>query len=584
MATVMKLSPLNDRDANDWNDVKMQNWRSNLLNAIKRRTVGDVEVLLDSPPGELCDILNTPLIKNDSKPTRRYNGSAESFGSNCTRFSLPIFLAAVHGDAEIVDLLCDNGASIYSKDIEGDNVIHALIWIAAFKSEKEKDLCVMFEKLMTLAGTEEKKKSLLIVEDIDGLRPIELASKLGMFLFILHIMETEGVYKSVSTVSPIARKVTYDVSEYEYLGPKSRALLSPLFFLRQMTDEEMGKEGAVEIFKHPAMTKWIDWKLSRSYKMVVIAFLMLFANALAIFLLDEFGQSDTCPVNSNITVFSIPSALKFTFFYIDVGLELLHVCAIMCFLARRYWIVQRDHPSGVCRLKRPRVLNNGHARLSGGTFFLIHGMKTLSLLTYALVTLSVSNWSEGILGEAMLINRVIIQIMIMLSLLYYVQLFPGIGYTVTGIARCINISSCFLVVFLMFYVAAAAGVWSVARYFCLPVLGYSADSLYSTLLITLNMMDLRDLVGGYAQLPFSLIVIHLFIVCIIATLLLNYLIALLSDVVVKVEDYKTIIYNMSRLNVAIDFMFFPNEFYGLLPESLQWKQASLLIDAEEYTV
>jgi hypothetical protein len=581
----MRVSVLDNDDPKVWSSEKMDGWRTKLCNAIKERDVVDVELLLDSPPGELCDILNTPLIRNDSKPISRHNGRAESFGSNCTRFSLPIILAAVHGDLEIVDLLCDDGASIYSKDVEGDNVIHALIWIAAFKPEKEKDLCVMFEKLMTLASTDENKKRLLIVEDIDGLRPFELASKLGTFLLFGRIVETEGVYKVVVAVSPIARKVRYDISEYESSGPNGRAMLSPLNFLRYMRDDEIEKEGAVEIFKHPAMAKWIDSKLRACYRLAPFPVSNLILCIVALIVSDEFGHSDICPVNKNVTSFGIQSEAKWTIFYSAVIVDFINTVCISWYFIRSIWIVHKEHPSGAMRFFRPRVMTKGRPLLvNSGIFYTCQCMKTLLFVMYAIVTATVTDWGVGKLGEAMLMIRVNIEIAFWWLILYYIQIFPGIGHTITGALRCIRIFLGFLVVFAMFYVAASLGLRSMARYFCLPELGYSSDSMYSTLMIMLNMINMRDLVGGHAKLPVPLMMIHILIVSILAILLLNYLIALISDAVGKVESHRVIIQCVTSFNVALDFMQVQVAVRGLLPKCIQWKQTPFVIDVEEYTV
>jgi hypothetical protein len=567
-------------------DEKLDEWRKRLLCAIKSRGIVDVELLLDNPPGQLSNLLNQPLVLNQNEPVTRYSGNERSFGSRCIRFSVPLIFAALQENKELLHLLHSKGASLTTCDAEGDNILHAIVWLSALNPKKEANLCKMYDTILELSPVPVRKK-LLLLEDIDGLRPLELAARLGTFLLFRKFIETEHVYKFVIDESPIARRVRYDLTEYECSSTNNRRQVTPLLFLRNMLYTDLEKEAAKELLESPLIQKWIDIKLQKVKYHLVMPFIITVLLIVGLMINDN-DQVEICNSNTNVTSVGNHTTGSWLFFYTVVGIEFLYVTSRFAIIIMNRWEAHRSHSSGENRLKRPILLLHSTGVINNTICVCFQIYREITLGVHVILPLLVPNLNQGLLGEFLLWNKINIQLLLWWDLLMYAQVVPGmanVGYIVAGVFRCMGTFAAFMSIFSVFFVSLSEGVRSVAKHYCLSRIGYSAESLYSTFLIMLNMLNPKDVASDASNMPGILIFMHIIVVAFLVILLLNYLIALLTDVVAKIENEKTILAAVTRLQIILDSGETESKLVGILLKFRKKRRdEKFTIECEEYTV
>jgi hypothetical protein len=551
---------------------EIRNWRLKLLRAIKRRDVQVVETLVMSAPGDISQLVNQPLTAATS------SGSSVRYHD---MFSLPIVIAAIHGSEEILDIFYRKGADIFAVEAKGGNIVHALCWAAGYRSASESNICKIYARITDIADTNKNKSRLLHAMDKDGLRPVELASRLGTLMLLGAIFETTGVYRHLISESVIGVRVKYDLSDYETTGPMCRRHVTPLNFLRRILDTDIEKEGAMKALQHPCLHKWVRRKFRR-----YIPFLLFscFLNLLLVFgftMSDEFGHDKSC--NVKILYWNIHGHYKSAVFYSTMGLEIFWAMSLHFMFWRGTWKVHSA--VGLKDLSRPKSMcSNGKQLVSMYIFLVFFSSRSVMVMVYLFIVVCVPDWRDNeAIGTVMLFLRVSIQVQLWWCLLYYIQLLPGIGHLVIGAYRCLGVFTYFLLILAMFFIASAEGIRSVASYYCLGNLGYYIDGYYSTFLMMLNMINPRDLTNHSP--PVALILMHVLIVFVIVILLLNFLIALLSEEVGKIEQCKHVIQTITRLNVCLELDAMYSGISDLLPDCCTRKQREeFTIENDEYSI
>jgi hypothetical protein len=556
-------------------NIAITKWRTSLLKAIKERNVSEVKSLVDDPPGDITQLLSEPLTEPPPGPCRAADNGRSQF-----RFTLPIILAAMHGEVETLDIFFTKGADLYAADWRGENIIHALCWAAGYRPKCEASLGIVYKRIIELAATIENKRKLLYAEDEDSLRPVELASSFGNFLIMNNIFETVGIYKFILSDSPVGQVVQYDLTDYESRGPERRRN-TPLNFIRRTYEGDLEKEGALEILESPILQEWVGRKFKNCIPVIAMEFIVSLILIFGFTIMDDYGHDLSC--SRNVTSFEMPRSMKFATFYFSVAFDLIYSFFAYLALFRGVWKLYRlNHLKHLQR--PPDIQAKGKILVSRFLFIGFYTLRTLLVIFYLVFDVAWSDWREWQLGSSIMLSlRVAIQVQMWWGMLYYIQLLPGIGHLVIAAFRCFAVFLYFIVILLIFFIASAEGIRSVARYYCLGTIGYGHDSYYSTFLMMLNMISPRDLLDQ--STPMAMVLMHFHVVFIVVILLLNFLIALLSEEVGKIEGSKHVIQTITKCNVCIETDLMYDGISELIPDCLKGdKEERFVIEWEEYSV
>ncbi|XP_060606506.1 transient receptor potential cation channel subfamily V member 6-like [Ruditapes philippinarum] len=147
---------------------------------------------------------------------------------------IPLIVAALTLNIKLFDKLIEYGAKIDSQNSKGDNVCHSLIRYANLYPEKINDIMTMVERISGIKA-DKPEENLNKIESIkemsktsaiqssyiwltpnkEGLNPLKLAAQLGQQSIFKFIMEMKGVYCYVNSEDGLFDVELYDVTDID---------------------------------------------------------------------------------------------------------------------------------------------------------------------------------------------------------------------------------------------------------------------------------------------------------------------------------------------------------------------------------
>ena len=199
---------------------------------------------------------------------------------------LPLIVAALTLNVKLFDKLVEYGAKIDSKNSKGDNVCHSLIRYANLYPEKITDIMTMVERVSGIKPdkTEDNPKNVADVKEIsnvstissnhiwlmpnnDGLNPLKLAAQLGQQSIFKFIMEMKGVYCYVNSEDGLFDVELYDVTDIDSTSDFKLINILP------WVDSEQEREGSKQTIsnKIPTLEMIFDSNSTTVFKFIELS-------------------------------------------------------------------------------------------------------------------------------------------------------------------------------------------------------------------------------------------------------------------------------------------------------------------------
>ncbi|XP_064634998.1 uncharacterized protein LOC135492440 [Lineus longissimus] len=210
-----------------------------------------------------------------------------------TLFCRPIIIASSFCSQKCFLQLLKDGADVSQHDINDNNCIHSLVIANSFRREMEESYMRMFECIQDICDVT-TLQSVLMSENSDHMRPLELATRLGTYGLFRAFLETTGVYKKEVASIGIHSRVKYNLLEYEQLKPGNmkRWLRSPLRLLCFMEKDHLNSFLTNGIHKMPCILHWMNTK-EKNNRIYVIIWMIL--RSIYIILLTTMDMSSLKP-------------------------------------------------------------------------------------------------------------------------------------------------------------------------------------------------------------------------------------------------------------------------------------------------
>ena len=485
--------------------------------------------------------------------------ASNHFGHNtmvqCQR---PMTMAFVFGSRRTLAAMLEYGADPLVTESNGDTILHSVTSVASSYPDTEADLSEMYTYFMSLL-TLKQQKELLYKENALGLRPLEDAAQKGCVLLLKSIFKTPGVYLIKETTSGILLSQWYDVTDYESLSSSSRRGKSPLGFLAFMTEKTLEKDGVYDLLYWKPFEHWFRIKLFSNvpwlccwaiYRFLVCLLMMMV-------IVDEGNILSKGGSREN-QAYLYPNA---TFYYCDgyttvsMGKNtLLYVAIFTCIcglIGITFDIVELLY---VLISRRPDFLM---IQLKGGnvtvSFWFYRIAQFLQCFAIVLISSKVSEQKPNQVDIASDIDRLVFIIMAFVSLLFFFEQLPKVGFYIIAIKRMLKDLFYFCVLYVIcvapFVLHFMVLVNTNSAQGCIGQFYNYLTSFYSLFLVMLNIMDFSNF-DLYRNSSVILYLSHILYVTVVGILLINFLIAVMSDSTSRISDRKQILVRLEKLHAV----------------------------------
>jgi hypothetical protein len=149
-------------------------------------------------------------------------------------------------------------------------------------------------------------------------------------------------------------------------------------------------------------------------------------------------------------------------------------------------------------------------------------------------------------------SRIAIRSICWWSILYFIQLVPGADFFIVAVQSMLGILSQFCLIYVLFLIGYTQ-LFMIAininlKHGCAIQFTDVPTAIYSTFISMINMLDFTQF---DVTNPIALYLIHFIYVLFVGILLLNFLVAIMSDRITETSKYKDVILPMQKLSVVM---------------------------------
>ena len=510
-------------------------------------------VMQDSIPSEQLRMLDGHFKYTSGKLAKTFGGDID------VSLALPVAVACCHGSLSILSLMIDAGVELLARDPSGNNIIHTFIDLCVHDRDNLTTIIRSYLKLCTLVPVDVMRDLLLVAEDAEGLRPIETAAKVGAMEMVRVIFDTKGVYLTMEEKRGIYVYQCYDITDYEQPG-SDRYDKSPLALAATMEEEWVSRGQTSKLMRWAPIRQWYHAKGKTNLLPMAIWFLLRLTHFF-FFLVYDMGISRTKMQQkaTGLNLTATDYCLEFTFYQPFEPLDTVLKCYVIG-LAGLVLMFDLIETLVVVCTKRPFSMRCLIRRKDPVVHYVYYRV-CQTLLAICIITIYIISTFKTRYGYLVVdYIRLCAVLLASWSLLYFIQLMPSVGYFVVTIQRMLSDLFHFFIIYVIFLLPFAhlfqMFMNENTNQGCIDYFKDVGVGLYSTFTIMLNMIDLRgfNIIGEKAA---ALYILHFSYVFIIAILLVNFLIAIMSNSVARVAENRSTIMVIERLAVMylVEFRF-----------------------------
>ena len=482
-------------------------------------------------------------------------------------------LAALNNARDVLQVLKDFGFQTTEVNPQGNTFLHCIIAQSSVDGEEYEEIILSTVKLIKFLISPEEYEKVLLTENEDGLRPLELASHLGTFALFHFLFETEGIYKSKIRKYSMYSVEYFDITEYV---TGKRYFKSPIYTMMLLDRSKINDRHLQVAFQSDPMKAWFMAIKYSNIPYVVLLACLRFMH-IASYFVSLFLVKSNFIWSTDASYYQLPSTNFTTNHWDNVtnvtnqGMDDIILLAVLSYsILYSSSVLSFDIIYGLFQLCRHHK-KKWNKRTVTGTKDLV-------------VCTSICSVTEGlVLTETLGINLQILfallgeqnyeaffqgytQIIVLCAivacgwnLLYYVQLIPSLSLYVVVVQRMLHKTVAFLTAFALFFFCYVFGLY---------IIDIEADdlldSIYGTFELMLN-------VGNYADASIIAQMFQMSFVFIIAYLLLNMLIAIHVSTFESVYKERHILFAVQSLSVYLFVDPVASALMGRLHQYLQRK-------------
>ena len=427
------------------------------------------------------------------------------------------------------------------------NILHAIVTtVKSTGLGREKIYIDIYLSLMSTLSLHERR-SLLMQENTNGMRPLEVAIRSGCFGLATAMFEEVGIYKFPKRFKGIYTEVWYDVTEYECWGHGSRRHVSPLQMLLFVETEQFKVECTQRFFEWDVIQSWTSIKFLMNLPFLLLWFLWRLSFCIMCYIIrptllpTHTKDIALCITEANATVAGHRNRLVIS---LPASIYMV-VVAFGIVLVDLYELV-----------KRIRQKNTGLWDLKKWHKYATHTL-TYRLCQFTLAVSIITNAFQVKSVESMPVLESLLYTLASVinawTLLYFFELTPIIGTYAICVQKLLGVIVRFMFLFAVMFFSFTITFWKIFTSDATPCPHPHFDdlpsSIYSTFQIMLNMIP--NLISPDDDNMASKMFLHCLFWIIIAVMLLNFLVALMTNEINYIMEHWRISLVLQRLAAVL---------------------------------
>ena len=500
------------------------------LEALRTNDVETATTILQSASAKYKDFLmngDIPTFDGDQELYRRPIPGCSSMKFCITK---PWHAAAIFHSHAVLQLLWSSGVDVLQVDRWKNNVIHMLIYADSTENSHGTSYVNTLTYLQGLLSKRELT-SLLSAENAVLLRPLEFAALHGCLEMAGAIMGTKGIYLLKEKHVGYSCEQYFDLSDYESFdkGMPPRFFRSPLNFLIFTETSRIDVTGSDRLFDDPGLKSWIYAKIVTNGPFVFIWFLLRLCYISLFFSASLEGSWPTIVSNSSsynatntdemVVCSSEKSALGSFRWYTLASIAIV----ILIYDFSHYLCMRKLIPREIVKLLGGRDFSAHvyfYYTTQLGTCVSILGISTCQILRSAGLVVPqtldhifffIASWGS------------------IWGVVYFLQVLPWISLYAIAVQRMLQEFTRFTLIFVIFLSAFALSFRRILlgdSNECPKMFSTFRETFYTSFLVMINSVNFREFKNVDKT---SLYLLHILFVFFISILLLNFLIATMTQ-------------------------------------------------------
>lgn len=466
---------------------------------------------------------------------------------------LPIHLAVATCSPKVVEFMMKRNVNILRVDESGRNLLHNCVISGFYCVDYEDKVCQMIKWLDKKIGCDLMMR-LLQEESFDGFRPLEFAAQQGTLNIMTTILHLPG-YVTIEMVKGGNIYRMIDVTEYE-IGDRHNK--SPINMLSYLSSDRLKTPNIQKLLQHPVLMGWVNGKMKSNIFPLTLWIIVRLLMLTTYLLLDNDTSYPFFIFGNQTAQIFCPGLLHF-----HPGLDFtLAACSVMAGLCSIIIITDIAHAIK-WRLEKNNVkmhdLNGRKSLVATTLFYQINQGLYLVLvdLLFIFYVHSIRGQSSETtypkyLFSILYFARMVIPILMLWSVCYFGQLIPKIGSKIVSLQHMLLDLASFLLVLglatLFFVHAFEAFAFSNSQGGCIDEFRNPWETMYTLFRMLLNMYDTTSANVHNVSL-FQML--HILYILLVGIMVLNFLIAIMSNSASTVAANEDIILTISRLAIVV---------------------------------
>ena len=466
-----------------------------------------------------------------------YHGPVRNISTTIYSPETPWCLAAMMNSRKVMKVLAEYRANCLQVTPNGNNMLHVLVAFVSTGGDLQEELALTtVAYIKDLIGDDDYAK-LLLVENGNGLRPLELACHLGTLGLFMYFFTTPEVYITREEDHILYKRQFFDVTEY-ISGP--RYIKSPIYAMAYMDENKFTSKHAKDAYLSEPMRSWSNIILRVNLPYIAVWFVVRVLY-ITLFLVCDLNIKDISARYDNCTnKVELSTDANLVIYLVVLVLSILMITAnVFDFVS---WIF--CHPSWLYRHVYGRKPISSHRMF----YRLLHFFSVM-VVTVATTIALINYYTNSNTEHAVEIGVLAGVYGFVWSLLYFMQLMPMFGYYVMAVQRILKDFVNFSFLLSVFFMTYAIGFYKLLRndetvqdFKDFPI------SFYSTFRVMINLVEFYDPNGHIGFVTYT---VHVTFVFMVAILLINFLIATLSSSYDHMMRYREVMYQMQCLSVSV---------------------------------